>query len=330
MKGSSTQQRSERKATQRLTENSMKRGGKSSQKLSNKSGLNQRKRKKHEDNSNNQDSGENIEKKYHDLKWILLVEDEESLRNSVGRYIAKEGQYIVTGVVDARSAMLICRGIIRPNFEGRIKQSFLGPIDRVTSTNNDLEDSDSTSTKTIPKTPDCLILDIRLPGPMNGLELLKTIRDDTILSSLPVVLLTARGRVEDRIAGYDAGADAYLSKPFDPEELLSIIDSLLKRDRPYIPESQKDDAVEFGDLMNELEEIEVLLKKLGFTKKRKNVDNTKTSSNADDSGISIEHLRREFSEIKEMLEEKIDQSNYAALTAQELLSNSSDDSGKYK
>jgi len=328
MKGSSTQKQSESKEKLKLTKNSKKRGGQTTSKRSNNDGLKQEKRKGQEINSIDQGSGEKNEKQYQDLKWILLVEDEESLRNSVGRYIAKEGQYIVTGVVDARSAMLICRGIFRPNFQGRIKQSFLSPVNQITETLDGLKDGNATSNRRIPKTPDCLILDIRLPGPMNGLELLKTIRDDPILSSLPIVLLTARGRVEDRIAGYDAGADAYLSKPFDPEELLSIIDSLLKRDRPSVPEGQKSDteAVLFGDLMNELEEIEVLLKKLGFTNNREAIGSTKVSRNNGDSGISIESLHRELSEIKGILEEKSEQSNTGEFAARELrFANPSDD-----
>lgn len=333
MKGYSIQQQSESKEKLKLTKNSNKRGGQRRSKSTNNYGLKQGGKKRQENNFIDQNSGERTENQYKDLKWILLVEDEESLRNSIGRYIAKEGRYIVTGVVDARSAMLICRGIVRPNFQGRIKQSFLDPVNQITKEKDGLKDGNATSTKAIPKTPDCLVLDIRLPGPMNGLELLKTIRDDPILSSLPVVLLTARGRVEDRIAGYDAGADAYLPKPFDPEELLSIIDSLLKRDRPSVPDDQKSDAeaVVFGDLMNELEEIQELLKKLGFTNNREDIGSTIMSRNNGDSGISIESLHREFSEMKGILEEKGGQSNNAESTAREhRFADPPDDNGKCK
>lgn len=72
---------------------------------------------------------------------------------------------------------------------------------------------------------DLILLDIMLPG-INGLEVLRRIRK---LSSVPVILLTARGDTLDKVSGLDAGADDYLSKPFAIEELLARIRSLLRR-----------------------------------------------------------------------------------------------------
>lgn len=72
---------------------------------------------------------------------------------------------------------------------------------------------------------DLVLLDIMLPG-INGLEVLRRIRKT---SSVPVILLTARGDTMDRVAGLDAGADDYLPKPFALEELLARIRSLLRR-----------------------------------------------------------------------------------------------------
>src|SRR3712207_2211966 len=63
--------------------------------------------------------------------------------------------------------------------------------------------------------PDLVILDYRMGRP-NGLEVCRTIKSTPRLAHLPVLMLTAQGEVEDRIRGFDAGADDYLPKPFDP------------------------------------------------------------------------------------------------------------------
>lgn len=73
---------------------------------------------------------------------------------------------------------------------------------------------------------DLLVLDLMLPG-MSGYAVCETLRGRG--DTLPVVMLTARTLVEDRIRGFDSGADVYLQKPFDLEELLSVIRSLLSR-----------------------------------------------------------------------------------------------------
>jgi two-component system alkaline phosphatase synthesis response regulator PhoP len=73
---------------------------------------------------------------------------------------------------------------------------------------------------------DLVVLDLMLPG-MSGYAVCEAIRGEG--SSVPVVMLTARTLVEDRIRGFDAGTDVYLQKPFDLEELLSVIRNLLAR-----------------------------------------------------------------------------------------------------
>jgi len=73
---------------------------------------------------------------------------------------------------------------------------------------------------------DVIVLDIMLPG-INGLDILKTIRREG--SKIPVLLLTAKDTVEDRVTGLDLGADDYLPKPFATEELLARIRSLARR-----------------------------------------------------------------------------------------------------
>jgi two-component system response regulator QseB len=73
---------------------------------------------------------------------------------------------------------------------------------------------------------DSVILDIGLPG-MNGLEVLRALRDQS--NRVPVLLLTALGSVTDRVAGLDHGADDYLVKPFDMDELLARLRALVRR-----------------------------------------------------------------------------------------------------
>ena len=65
-----------------------------------------------------------------------------------------------------------------------------------------------------------------MPG-LTGFEVLKFIRSDEVLAGIPVVMLTARAQLDDIQQGLSLGADAYLAKPFDPEELLSVVESLV-------------------------------------------------------------------------------------------------------
>lgn len=88
---------------------------------------------------------------------------------------------------------------------------------------------------------DVIILDIMLPK-LNGIEILKMIRKRKI--STPVILLTAKGSVEDRILGLDSGADDYLPKPFSPDELLARLRALTRRNGDFINEN----ILEFSDI----------------------------------------------------------------------------------
>jgi two-component system response regulator MprA len=74
--------------------------------------------------------------------------------------------------------------------------------------------------------PDALVLDVLMPG-VDGLEVARTIRRSG--NRLPILMLTARTQVEDRVEGLDAGADDYLTKPFALEELLARLRALLRR-----------------------------------------------------------------------------------------------------
>ena len=77
--------------------------------------------------------------------------------------------------------------------------------------------------------PDLIVMDVMMPGE-SGLTLTESHRRDNAVT--PILLLTARGAPEDRIAGFEAGADDYLPKPFDPRELVLRIRALLRRAAP--------------------------------------------------------------------------------------------------
>ena len=87
---------------------------------------------------------------------------------------------------------------------------------------------------------DGIVMDIMMPG-MTGMEVLKQIRKEG--NRTPVLLLTAKSQIEDRIEGLDAGADDYLPKPFAMGELLARIRAMLRRKEEYRP-----DVRQFGDL----------------------------------------------------------------------------------
>lgn len=76
--------------------------------------------------------------------------------------------------------------------------------------------------------PDLMVLDVIMPG-MDGFEVCRQIRADPILQDLPVLFLTAKGKEEDRIVGLRAGADDYLSKPFNLDELYLRVRAILRR-----------------------------------------------------------------------------------------------------
>jgi two-component system response regulator MprA len=87
--------------------------------------------------------------------------------------------------------------------------------------------------------PDLVVLDVMMPG-MDGLEIARRLRRGM---SVPILMLTARDAIPDRIAGLDSGADDYLIKPFDFDELLARVRALLRRTQP-----QSEEILTFADL----------------------------------------------------------------------------------
>lgn len=88
---------------------------------------------------------------------------------------------------------------------------------------------------------DLLLLDIMLPG-MDGIRILKELRAASVAA--PVIMLTAKGETDDKIAGLDYGADDYVAKPFSTGELLARIRAALRRKGEVVPE----DTLKFGDI----------------------------------------------------------------------------------
>ena len=170
------------------------------------------------------------DQKWHERsnRWVVIVDDEKPIRQAVGNYLSDQG-YQVTACADALSALKVFRSKKQINKEG---------VEMI-------------------RPPDAIVSDIRMPG-MDGLRLLAEVRSDELLVGVPVVLLTAKGMAQDRIEGYKAGADAYLPKPFDPEELLSIIDNTIVRH-----ETLNGENVEVEDLRRDLDEIKYLLLERG-------------------------------------------------------------------
>ena len=91
--------------------------------------------------------------------------------------------------------------------------------------------------------PDVVLLDWMLPG-MPGIQFARRLRSDERTRDLPIIMLTARSEEHDKIAGLEAGADDYLTKPFSPRELLARIKAVLRRRAPQMTE----DAIEIEGL----------------------------------------------------------------------------------
>lgn len=206
--------------------------------------------------------------------WILLAEGEQSLRNKMGKYISNEGGHVVTGVADATSTILVCRGTVRPK---------------------EMQSIDNST-----RYPDCLVLDAQLPGTINGLDLLKVIRTDESLKFLPVILFGE----SERANGYDGEPDAYLTKPFDLDELLSVIDSVTKTGRftgrlmPNRAVEINNSVIKADELRQELSDIKSLLVKSGFN--MTNIFNTTNDTNS-------HSIQKDLREIKQTVQNRYTQ-----------------------
>ncbi|HEY9697940.1 MAG TPA: response regulator transcription factor [Trichocoleus sp.] len=110
--------------------------------------------------------------------------------------------------------------------------------------------------------PELVISDIMMPQ-VDGYQFLQQMREDPRYESLPVVFLTARGMTTDRIQGYNAGCDAYLSKPFDPDELVAIVTNLLARRATVTKGAADGETPNIADMAKQIAEIRAMLTQKG-------------------------------------------------------------------
>ncbi|HEY3104821.1 MAG TPA: response regulator transcription factor [Pyrinomonadaceae bacterium] len=130
---------------------------------------------------------------------------------------------------DAEMRTLLAEYFRRLGFEVAEKES--GPAALQTVTNDHF---------------DCFILDVAMPE-MSGIDLLKKLRDRGITT--PALFLTAHDLLDDKVAGFEAGADDYLAKPFSPRELEYRIEALLRRGQLAPETTGEGDRMEIGDLV---------------------------------------------------------------------------------
>ena len=95
---------------------------------------------------------------------------------------------------------------------------------------------------------DLVLLDIMLPE-VDGLEVCRQLKADPQTSAIPIIMLTAMGEDTDRIVGLEMGADDYLAKPFNPDELMARVKAVLRRQSAPVPGApgSEDESVTFGD-----------------------------------------------------------------------------------
>ncbi|MFN8473275.1 MAG: response regulator transcription factor [Anaerolineae bacterium] len=149
------------------------------------------------------------------------------LENQLVSEDSMAGEQILVVEDENKIADLIRRGLIYEGYQAQIAPDGLLALNQARDT-----------------PPDLVILDIMLPG-LDGLEVCRRLR---AASDVPILMLTARDAVRDRVAGLDAGADDYLVKPFDFDELLARVRALLRRRSGKNPDEQ-DEVLRFADLV---------------------------------------------------------------------------------
>ena len=113
--------------------------------------------------------------------------------------------------------------------------------------------------------PDVVITDVMMPR-CDGYGLLQKLRADERLGGTPVIFLTAKGMTADRIAGFQAGCDDYISKPFDPDELVARVRNVVRRQERLLAEAARFADADIGSMARQISEIRTLLAS-GGTKK---------------------------------------------------------------
>jgi DNA-binding NarL/FixJ family response regulator len=106
--------------------------------------------------------------------------------------------------------------------------------------------------------PDVVISDVMMPR-CDGYGLLSKLRADERLGGTPVIFLTAKGMTADRIAGFQAGCDDYIPKPFDPDELVARVHNVVRRQERLLAEAARFADADIGQMAKQITEIRSLL-----------------------------------------------------------------------
>lgn len=186
---------------------------------------------------------------------ILVVEDEESLREALAYNLNKQG-YAVTTAADGKTALSIARS----------------------------------------ENPDLILLDVMLPG-LDGIEVCRQLRQTM---ATPIIMLTARDEVIDRVVGLEVGADDYLTKPFSMHELHARIKAMLRRAQiiktqyqPAPDNDEEDKLITFSDVVINLSRHEVTVKGITVDLKPKEFDLLVYLASHPDQVISREKILQE-------------------------------------
>jgi DNA-binding NarL/FixJ family response regulator len=123
------------------------------------------------------------------------------------------------------------------------------------TTANDGEEGWATAQEMV---PDVIISDLMMPR-LDGYGLLKRLRADERLGGTPVIFLTAKGMTADRIAGFNAGADDYIPKPFDPDELVARVQNVVRRQDRLLAEAARFADADIGQMARQITEIRSML-----------------------------------------------------------------------
>jgi len=110
-------------------------------------------------------------------------------------------------------------------------------------------------------TPDLVLLDLMLPD-LDGFEVCRIMKNDTKYSSIPIIMLTAKGEEHDKVTGLNLGADDYLTKPFSPKELIARVKAVLRRTTTSHP---KQETLFIDNISINQERFEVIIDKKPVT-----------------------------------------------------------------
>ncbi len=151
-----------------------------------------------------------------------MVDDEESIQQAFGQVLQYKG-FAVTTCPDAPTAFHSAQ----QGHDSIIHNYRSSKEDTNDKRGSEIlkEDIVSRSRKQLQYSPDLIITDVRMLG-MSGIEMVWALRFEVDLVPIPDILLTVIGQSSDRIAGKDAGADAYLTKPFDLKKLLTMMEMI--------------------------------------------------------------------------------------------------------